>query len=1234
MARGIEGNEVSTPRPPALKKSTSSSQPEKNQKTLLGFFQKTGSQTPSAASQSSIASSKLPADATKAKAKKKRVPAGSNANLTPAPSSDAPEASSQETTLPHHDKETTADNQDNGLPSPITPADAKADVNPSKGKPGSSFYSPSRKAKKTINYAESNNSEDEDEEVFKPLSNNTTNGRSSKRRKVSLEESEDEYGLADLADVAMAESEDMDDFIVADDSDEEPVRPKKRKRNSSGPSRKTSKESSPPAPLESEDSLELPTVSTAQQWTYDADNPLPIEARKAPPVSTKPAGEKKKQKAHMSEPEQRYTWLANIKDADRNELGHPDYDPRTIYIPPLAWNNFSPFEKQYWEIKQKFWDTIVFFKKGKFYELYENDATIGHQLFDLKLTDRVNMRMVGVPEASLDHWANQFVAKGFKIARVDQMESALAKEMRERDGQKPGKKQKEDKVIRRELSSVLTSGTLVDGGMLQDDMSTYCVAIKEVDRDNHPAFGIAFVDTATAQFHLTEFVDDMDMTRFETFVAQTRPGELLLEKSCISAKALRILKNNTGPTTIWNYLKPGKEFWPADITCREIDASGYFVSQDQDDEETWPRILREAKDKDLVMSAVGALIQYLRLLKIERDLVSLGNFSWYDPIRKATSLVLDGQSLINLEVFANSIDGGPDGTLFAMLNRCVTPFGKRMLRQWVCHPLADADKINARLDAVEALNADSSVTDRFTSSLTKIPDLERLISRVHAGRCKAQDFVKVLEGFEQIEYTMSLVGAVGEGEGLIGQLISSMPDLAGSLKNWKDAFDRHKAKDEGILVPEPGVEADFDESQDRIEECLKNLDILLKKARRDLGSTAIKFTDNGKEIYQLEVPIKVKGVPKSWDQMSATKQVKRYYSPELRKLVRSLQEAQETHGQIVKEVASRFYARFDEEYTTWLAAVKIVAQLDCLISLARASSSLGSPSCRPHFVSTSSSRSILEFQDLRHPCMLTSVTDFIPNDIALGGPHHANLTLLTGANAAGKSTILRMTCIATIMAQIGCHVPATAATLTPVDRIMSRLGAHDNLFGAQSTFFVELAETKKILAEATPRSLVILDELGRGTSSYDGLAVAQAVLHHVASQLGCLGFFATHYHSLALEFAHHPEIAAKRMQIHVDEANREVTFLYKLEEGVAEGSFGMHCAAMCGIPGRVIEKAEQAAREWEHTSRVKESLEKAKEACYLPLGVLSDVAWMLKEDGDGEVEERGLDVLRQAIEAL
>jgi DNA mismatch repair protein MSH6 len=795
----------------------------------------------------------------------------------------------------------------------------------------------------------------------------------------------------------------MDDFVVADESDEEVKSSKKRKR----PTQSKAKSSSlPPAPsLEEDLDLDIPDAAsgTALKWTYDPENAEPRQNRTTS-VPSKSVSRTTKQKAHVTEPEQRYPWLANIRDIDGHPPGHPDHDPRTIYIPPLAWAKFSPFEKQYWEIKQKFWDTVVFFKKGKFYELYENDATIGHQLFDLKLTDRVNMRMVGVPEMSLDHWANQFVAKGYKIARVDQAESALGKEMRERDGKKGVK---EDKVIRRELACVLTAGTLVEGSMLQDDMSTYCVAIKEAIIEDSPAFGLAFVDTATGQFFLSEFIDDADMTKFETFVAQTRPQELLLEKSTISTKTLRILKNNTGPTTIWNYLKPGKEFWEADIAVKELDVSEYFVSPDDENLKAWPEVLREARDKELVMSAFGALVQYLRVLKLDRDLITIGNFSSYDPIKKASSLVLDGQTLINMEIFANSFDGGSDGTLFQLLNRCITPFGKRMFKQWVCHPLVDAKKINARLDAVDALNADPSIRDQFSSQLTKMPDLERLISRIHAANCKAQDFLRVLEGFEQIEYTVSLLKESGSGEGVIGQLMNAMPDLNELLEYWRTAFDRTKARENGILVPKPGVEEDFDNSQEYIEELHRELDNLLKRVRRELGSTAICYRDNGKEIYQLEVPIKVKNIPKNWDQMSATKQVKRYYFPELRTLIRKLQETQETHSQIVKEVAGRFYARFDEHYTIWLAAVRIISQLDCLISLAKASSALGQPSCRPVFVDNE--RSVLEFEELRHPCLLSSVEDFIPNDIILGGDG-ANIDLLTGANAAGKSTVLRMVC--------------------------------------------------------------------------------------------------------------------------------------------------------------------------------------------------------------------------------
>ncbi|KAI0126282.1 muts domain V [Xylariales sp. AK1849] len=1209
--------EKSNPKTPSLARKTSSmsSTTGKQQKSILGFFSKASQN--GTAKDTNLSPCLRETTTNSLQLNRKSKPS----NITPVPSSDAIEPpSSQE----NHSASTVKVLKDT-LPSPVTPAEPPIkQAVPAKIIMGSS---PSRKAKKTVSYAES--SDDDDEDVV--VSRKPTKSRRSRQRAVVKDDDEAEY--EESKNVVIEDDDvDMDDFVVSDESD---APSKKRKRPAAKPqtARKRSHTSSPAIGHDYEDDdadeimegLELPSESTAQQWRYDPNSVDPVKIRTTAPAASK--GAAARGKAHTREPEDRYPWLAKITDINRQPPGHPDYDPSSVYVPPNAWNKFSAFEKQYWEIKHKLWDTVVFFKKGKFYELYENDATIGHQLFDLKLTDRVNMRMVGVPESSLDIWVNQFIAKGYKVARVDQMESALGKEMRERD---ESKAKKQDKIIRRELACILTGGTLVDGAMLQDDNATYCVAIKESTVDDHPAFGIAFVDAATGQFFISEFEDDVDLTKFETFVAQTNPRELLLEKSRISTKALRILKNSTAPTTIWNYLKPGAEFWDADLTRRELGCNDYFTSDEGGPKDDWPKTLAEAKDKDLLMSALGALVQYLRVLKIERNLLSQCNFTWYNPIHKNGTLILDGQTLINLEIFANTATGGTEGTLFSLLNRCVTPFGKRLFRQWVCHPLCNTQKINERLDAVDILNSNLEMREQFSSQMTRMPDLERLISRVHAGACRPEDFVRVLDGFEQIEYTMSLLTSFGGGNGLVDRLIASMPDLNEPLSYWKSAFDRKKAREEKIIIPERGFEEDFDASHDRIIEIKDDLNQLLAEKKTGLKSKGIKFTDVGKEVYQIEVPKSVK-VPKDWRQMSATASVKRYYFKELTDLVRQLQETEETHSQLLRDVAFRIFQRFDVDYAIWLQAIRIISQLDCLISLAKSSASLGQPSCRPEFVGEE--RTVVDFQELRHPCMLNTVDDFIPNDVVLGGDS-AKISLLTGANAAGKSTILRMSCVAVILAQIGHYVPALSARLSPVDRIMSRLGANDNIFAAQSTFFVELSETKKILSEATPRSLVILDELGRGTSSFDGVAVAQAVLHHVASHIGCVGFFATHYHSLATDFESHPEICPKRMKIDVDDANRRVTFLYKLEDGVAEGSFGMHCAAMCGIKNSVIERAEEAARDWEHTSRLKESLERAKEGCWIPLGVLSDVAAVLDESKTGDIGARGLDVLLEAIGKL
>ncbi|KAK3339630.1 DNA mismatch repair protein MutS, partial [Lasiosphaeria hispida] len=291
------------------------------------------------------------------------------------------------------------------------------------------------------------------------------------------------------------------------------------------------------------------------------------------------------------------------------------------------------------------------------------------------------------------------------------------------------------------------------------------------------------------------------------------------------------------------------------------------------------------------------------------------------PLPFSSALILDGQTLINLEI-ANTVDGGTKGTLFQLVNRCITPFGKRLFRQWVCHPLSKAQQISERLDAVDVLlSPGCELREHFLSGMAKLPDLERLVSQIHAGSCKAHDFVRVLEGFEQIEYTTSLMRASngdildpgnGGNDGIIGRLLASMPNLSEPLNYWKGAFNRDQAREEGLFIPSRGVDDNFDSGYGTISRVEADLQALLARQQRELRNRNIKFADISKEIYQLEVPGTVK-VPKDWRQISATASVKRYYFKELDSLIRGLQEAEETHSQTIRSITSSFYERFDKD---------------------------------------------------------------------------------------------------------------------------------------------------------------------------------------------------------------------------------------------------------------------------------------------------------------------------------
>ncbi|KIK54062.1 hypothetical protein GYMLUDRAFT_49011 [Collybiopsis luxurians FD-317 M1] len=1063
-------------------------------------------------------------------------------------------------------------------------------------------------------------------------------------------------------------SEDDDDFIAPSDSDDEVETTK----SSSRPSSRLSMVSGDTEVDDDDDDEPVAKKSKTKSKAKASARPSMPSADSGSSFSFLTAAERREQdkKDEKKSAESPYGFLQDIKDKDGRRPGDPKYDPRTLFIPPKAWKEFTPFEKQFWEIKQNHYDTILFFQKGKFFELYEDDARIGHQEFDLKLTQRVKMSMVGVPEMSFNFWAAKFLGKGYKVGKVDQAETALGAEMRLADDKKSGKPKggEKEKIVRRELNKVYTNGTLVDGEMITDDEAGHCISIREIESDDgaHNVFGICVLDCSTSQFDLAVFEDDVCRTKLETMIRQMKPKEMVFMKGNLSVSTTRLLKSILPAACLWTGLRQVeglgyeatledlKKRFPADSEEMHVDAGANGEGEGESNNllpESVPKPIRDMADSKPAIEALGSMIWYLQQLNIDKDIISMKNFNIYDPMKRGQGfLMLDGQTLAHIEVLLNN-EGTEEGSLLKLLGRCVTPFGKRLFRIWLCMPLRDVSAINARLDAVEDLMEHPTFEKSFTETAKGLPDLERVVSRIHARNCKVKDFLKVLASFKKL--SRGLADLANESESFKSKtilgLLRSAPDLLKNVQNIEGMFEKPSSDKDDELIPREGKDEPYDEVMAEIEGLEEELDHALKKFE---GSLGIKLNwwhsaVGSKEIYMIETSAGQKNIPKDWTKNGGTKAKSRWLVPSLQKSIRALKEAREKRNTAIKNFKFRIYNEFDEDRSIWLRSIRVFAELDCLFSLAKSSAAIGEPACRPEFVEDNNNGSgggsaWFDFKNLRHPtlCVSGSVGDFIPNDVRLGG-EVGRIALLTGPNMAGKSTVMRMTATGVIMAQLGMLVPAESARLSPVDAILTRMGAYDNMFSNASTFKVELDECCKILRDATPRSFVILDELGRGTSTYDGMAIAGAVLHELATHTLPLSFFATHYGSLTDDFAYHPNIRNMYMSTIVDDEKRAIVFLYKLVEGVATSSFGTHVANLAGVPLEVVERADLISKNFAEQFRAKlKEKQKKRASGKLPLVAQADFAYLVqvamgkvKLPEDEERRKGSLEMMRKVVRA-
>ncbi|PKA65146.1 DNA mismatch repair protein MSH6 [Apostasia shenzhenica] len=636
-----------------------------------------------------------------------------------------------------------------------------------------------------------------------------------------------------------------------------------------------------------------------------------------------------------------------------------------------------------------------------------------------------------------------------------------------------------------------------------------------------------------------------------------------------------------------------------------------------------PDILSElvgaGQNGSYALSALGGCIFYLRQAFLDEALLKCAKFELLPCIgshRKFQKpyMILDASALESLEILENR-NGNPTGTLYAQLDHCVTASGKRLLKSWLARPLYDIGSIVARQDAISVFKGvGHAFALEFRKMLMKLPDMERLLSRLFAScgasgrnavtvilyedaaRKKLQDFLSVLRGCQlMVQASASLTNLLAStGCSLIHHLLTPgkrLPDVSKILNYFEEAFDWSEVQESGRIIPCEGCDSDYDSVCKSLREVEYGLKKHLMGQRKLLGNSSINYVTVGKDSYLLEVPETMLNViPQDYELRSSKKGYFRYWTSEIKKYISELSSAEAEKESKLKGILLKLIEQFCEHHSKWRQLVSVTAEIDVLISLAVASDYYEGPACRPIIQEATNSNNspFLSAKSLGHPTLHSDALgngSFVPNDVRIGGSQHPSFILLTGPNMGGKSTLLHQVCMALILAQIhqfspftalvleifdkasiiGADVPAESFMFSLVDHIFVRMGARDQIMAGQSTFLMELSETSLVLSSATQHSFVALDELGRGTSTSDGHAIAGSVLEYLVHKIECMGMFSTHYHRLAADFAKESKVSVCHMACQVGMGAggvEEVTFLYRLSHGPCPKSYGVNVARL------------------------------------------------------------------------
>ncbi len=823
----------------------------------------------------------------------------------------------------------------------------------------------------------------------------------------------------------------------------------------------------------------------------------------------------------------------------------------------------TPLMQQYNAVKARYPHALLLFRLGDFYELFYEDAMIASRELRITLTSRNREKgqpipMCGVPYHAADGYIARLIRAGFKVAICEQMEQPG-----------PGKK-----LVRREVSRVITPGTATDVAVLDARENNFLAAVAQ--NTAKTIIGLALVDLSTGEFLATEFQGAGAEEELRDELQLLRPRETLLPR-------------------------PQQLFETAKNTL--LDGAGGVESRLEDwifQRDYTERILREqfgvaeltgfGLDAHVqAMCAAGAVVHYLRENAARGDdAPSVEALQHLDRIRyyeQQDALVLDPVSVRNLELLApifteEAKSSGPT-TLIAALDSTVTGMGARLLRAWVLRPLIDPDAIEARLDAVEHLVKQTVVRGEIRKELRGIQDLERLTSRITLGQAMPRELVALRKSLAQLPVLKNFVTPKPTGG---SELLRELHEEIDELVDVRELLEKAIAEEPPAVASEPGViragyNAELDELRDLSQHSKTIIASMEERERKRTGIGSLKIRYNQVFGYYIEISKpNLHLAPADYERKQTLVNAERFTSPELKDYERKILAADERISEIERQLYVDVRSSVAGKASRLRKTAAAIAKLDVLASFAKLAADRNY--VRPEFNGTGE----LLIIGGRHPVIEELLKQkgerFVPNDLCFE-PGRQQLLLITGPNMGGKSTYLRQTALIVLMAQMGCFVAARQAKLPITDRIFTRIGASDNLARGRSTFLVEMSEVAGILNHATPASLVLLDEVGRGTATFDGLSIAWAVVEHLQKHTRARTLFATHYHELTELAELLPTV--KNVHVSVKETPSEIIFLRKVEPGSADKSYGIEVARLAGLPRSVIERAREVLKRHEQS---------------------------------------------------